>query len=162
MKKNSTAKPKKRNSKNQPKLTAIGPMDFFVKRSGTTNSTTDSSTSAATSSSNIGTSSRTRQANVCGETELNTVSDIIREWIETEVELNDEDVAYILKYFYDLIEERNLTYLAAVVQTFHELVGNRGDYEWKEAYNNVIMSIQYELSSDQALQQNLLLPKFDI
>ncbi|CAG2105468.1 unnamed protein product [Medioppia subpectinata] len=47
-------------------------------------------------------------ANICGKYRTEEVLDLIAEWITSEEELLEEDVAYITKYFLDLIDERNI------------------------------------------------------
>lgn len=94
-----------------------GPMDRFVKRNGTVDTIGDTS-----SASNLSTSSTnsTSRANLCGKTDVETVTSIVNEWVSTEKELLDEDVAYMMGYCYELVEDRDFNMLKSVMDQFYQ------------------------------------------
>ncbi|XP_074593559.1 uncharacterized protein LOC141849231 [Brevipalpus obovatus] len=136
-----------------------GPMDRFVKRNGTVDLTGDTSSNLSTSSTNS-----TSRANLCGMTDIKTVTSIVDEWVSTETELLDEDVAYMMGYCYELVEDRDFNMLKCVMDQFYQSVLTRNDINWKEAYNSTKMCIESELetaSSSSSAARDLVFSRFE-
>jgi hypothetical protein len=86
-------------------------------------------------------------ANICGKTKSKDVIDLIDEWISTEEDLIDEDIAYVTKYFCDLIDERKYDQLLEIGIAFYEFVERRNQMIWKESYNDIRNTIINELKA---------------
>jgi hypothetical protein len=86
-------------------------------------------------------------ANICGKTKPKDVIDLIDEWISTEEDLIDEDIAYVTKYFCDLIDERKYDQLLEIGIAFYEFVEQRNQMIWKESYNDIRNTIINELKT---------------
>jgi hypothetical protein len=86
-------------------------------------------------------------ANICGKTKSKDVIDLIDEWISTEEDLIDEDIAYVTKYFCDLIDERKYDELLEIGIAFYKCVERRNQIIWKESYNDIRNTIINELKA---------------
>lgn len=102
-------------SKNVKKSVQVyGPMDRFIKRSEVVNVSEDS---REQSSSSI---CSTRNASLCGETDLDSIISLVREWVETEPDLMDEDVAYFMRFILELVEGKEFDVLAAISKAYYQ------------------------------------------
>jgi hypothetical protein len=72
---------------------------------------------------------------------------LIDEWISTEEDLIDEDIAYVTKYFCHLIDERKYDQLLEIGIAFYEFVERRNQMIWKESYNDIRNTIINELKA---------------
>lgn len=97
--------------------TVYGPMDRFVKRNGIINISDDSKEQSCSSTCSTLIQSN---ANLCGETDLDSVISLVREWVQTEPDLMDEDVAYLMRYLLNLVEDKSIDTLTAVIKAYYK------------------------------------------
>ena len=76
-------------------------------------------------------------ANICGKKETEDVIALIEEWVDTEQDLFDEDVAYVTKYFFDLIEERKRDRVIQVFLALFARVQQRNQSVWKQVVDDL-------------------------
>ncbi|RWS07205.1 DNA repair protein REV1-like protein [Dinothrombium tinctorium] len=85
----------------------FGPLDAMFKKIVNENEASSSNSSSQ------------EKPNLCGETNLESILSIIREWVETENELLDEDYAYIMNYIMNLVEVADVYSLNQVLDTLY-------------------------------------------
>ncbi|KAI1287325.1 hypothetical protein HDE_10191 [Halotydeus destructor] len=93
---------------------------------------------------------------ICGETEINSVKDILKEWIQTEPELLDEDVAYVSNYFLNLVSHRDWLKLTDVFKCLYELVLTRDETLWTETYNSLVALVRSDLENTSDIPAELI------
>ena len=103
-------------------------------------------------------------ANICGKTRLEDVIPLFEEWVNTEKQLFDEDIAYVTKYFLDLIDEQKYNHLIDILTKIFEFIDKRDETLWKHSYNdirNIIIS-ETKTNCNQNSEQINNLPHFEI
>ena len=103
-------------------------------------------------------------ANICGKTDVIEVMKLIEEWVTTEEDLIDEDIAYITKYFCDLIDERKYNNLFKTFTKLFECIESRGQLVWKQSFNDIRNTIISETMANDSKRSEEInnLPLFHI
>ncbi|KAG9510704.1 Epidermal growth factor receptor [Fragariocoptes setiger] len=117
--------------------------------------TSNCSIDQKTNVDSVGNSSKIK-ANLCGTDKLNTILDLIKEWIGCPEGITDEDTACVINFFFDMMSEKNFhTRLYMIVETFRERVVEYGQCEWVDLFNNIIGCVKVELNSGDEQSKNL-------
>jgi len=82
--------------------------------------------------------------NICGKSVVKDVIELLEEWVNTEEELMDEDVAYVTKYMCDLIDQKKFNQLEVVFKQLFVYISNR-NIEWKLCFNDLRKTLLNEL-----------------
>lgn len=95
-------------------------------------------------------------ANICGQTDVDDVIRLLNEWVGCPEGITDEDLACVIKYFYDLMSEKDFhNKFFEVINALQQRVVQHGELVWIEMYNNLVGNIKYELRQNVEASKNL-------
>ncbi|XP_076319010.1 DNA repair protein REV1-like isoform X2 [Tachypleus tridentatus] len=81
-------------------------------------------------------------ASICGQTQIEDVKSLMKEWIESTPEPEVKDMEVFGDYLLDVVEERDLEKLDLLIKYFHRLVKRIQNHSWEDVYMSVVNKMQ--------------------
>ncbi|XP_013790615.2 DNA repair protein REV1-like isoform X2 [Limulus polyphemus] len=81
-------------------------------------------------------------ASICGQTQIEDVKSLMKEWIESTPEPEVKDMEVFGDYILDVVEERDLEKLDLLIKYFHRLVKRIQKPSWEDVYMSVVNKMQ--------------------